>query len=133
MTKDRDLSKLVPIKYQKTLPKLTISPVAYDYLLAESKKMEVEDIDTVLVAVADSAASFASSDYFSHSEWFRRKPLHSFKACALEQEETRVTPVLVLDRAAGRLLAESEVQFDPDYPEQRVLAETRVEFFPTAD
>jgi hypothetical protein len=128
---DHNLTKLVPDKYRKAMPRLTISAVAYDYLRTEAERMEVDDFDAVLVAVADSAASFATSDYFACSDWFRQRTFHSFKACRFTQDEQVVNPVLVLDKASGRLVAESEVSFDPTYPEERVLAETKVEFFPT--
>lgn len=126
----KDISHLIPARYRDSFPKLLISPVAYDELVEAGRKLDVENPNIVLAAVADSAASFATSDYFQTSEWFKRLPRHPFLACRIEQGSVVVQPVLVLETATGLLLSEKEVQLDPDYPDQRVLEETRVEYFP---
>lgn len=127
---NKDITHLIPERFKGSVPRLSISPVAHDELIKIAGEMSLEDENELLAAVASSAASFATSDYFRRSAWFQRMPKHSFIACVLQHEDNQERPVLVLEPKTGLLQSESEVDLGQDYPELRVLEETRVEYFP---
>lgn len=78
--------------------------------------------------VAGSVASFLGSAYLKKSEWFRRQKIHPVKACKVGDN----TPVVALEFADNDTVivrSMSEVELADDYYDQRVVEETKVEYF----
>lgn len=99
-----------------------------------AEELSVSDFNTLLKHIAHSAASFAVSDYFAIEPWFRNQSYHPFKAAKFELNKgTEMETVLVLEAKTGLILAESEVVLPDDYPEERVLAEVKAEYFPVKE
>lgn len=105
-------------------PTLSITPAALAQLESEIKPAKVEQ---VLPYLAGSVASFIGSVYFKRSAWFRDQPRHTIEAVSVTLDGREVRPVLVLEQGVLGTLAEMPVA--EDYYDQRLLEETRVDYF----
>lgn len=126
-----DLTSNIPSKFVKVMPKLTASPKATAKIEELITKYGIADPKSVHDSIAYSAGSFLDSVYFSFSSWFKETPQHAFLAARFEmQDGTIEEPVLILDVRSKTILADDEASLPEDYPERRVLEETRCEYFP---
>jgi hypothetical protein len=83
-------------------------------------------------AIAASITSILSSDYFKHSEWFRRQSIHSVVAFAVRPHQGAdpiyVHRVLLAKGEAGyTVLATDEAALPDNYFDERVIEEVKVE------
>ena len=129
-----DITHHVPTRFAKVIPRLTLSDKASDQLNALASEHGVDDISVIHRSVAHSAGSFRDSVYFLRSRWFQRTPHHPFRAVKFELQDGNVTePILIYDTLHNQLLAEDEVTLPEDYPDVRVLEETKAEYFPSSE
>jgi hypothetical protein len=125
------ITALIPERYRDRVAHLELTPTARSVLEELAEELSVPDVNVLFKHVAHSAASFAVSDYFAVEPWFRNQPYHPFKAVKFELSDgTETEAVLVLEPKTGIIRAEAEVVLPDDYPEERVLAEVKAEFFP---
>lgn len=125
----KDITEHVPPKRRQKGFKYQLSPLAEKELERVAKQMYIDTITDLHKAVADSASSFLTSEYFVSSKWFREQPTHTFRAAELQiPGESPVTPVLVIRPSDGCILSELESPMPEDYHTNRILEETRVEY-----
>ena len=123
-----DLSQYIPAKELKTLPRLSITARANEEP-AEVAAFFAVPIETLYAASAQSAASFIGGEHLRLSPWFQGVNEHTIVVALLTRGSHRMTPVLVLNRATGELKSKTEVELADNYYDQRVIAETYVEYF----
>lgn len=125
----------------KQLGSLQITEAALKQLQSDIHPVSV---DQVLPFIAGSVLGLTGSVYFRRSQWFRSQPRHTIEVCSVKMAEPlpikdgvpdanrqvverEVRPVLVY--AGGTLATQAEMPLPEDYFEQRLLEETRVDYF----
>lgn len=124
-----DLTTIVPPDCRGTLPRLSISPLAE----ATLRKLVDEyglDFNSLVKLTVTGLLTELNQPYYHLSPWFRRQPAHLFMPFQLNRGGDPLPPLRLPYRMEDSvILAPGEIDLPEDYFEQRVLEETRVDYF----
>lgn len=128
-----DLTPYLTAEVQRKIGRLQMSERAAEQLEAILRSHDVAEFCTparFAPIVAKSAASLLTSDYFAHSAWFQRQPVHAVGICLINTGSEQYAPIFHVagSRSAGHVVSTpDEHPLPDDYFEQRLIAEVRVE------
>lgn len=118
-----DITPYIPKEFQTKMPSLEISDAAIEVVA------KVVPPEHAFSSLAYSACTFTDGIHFL-DRWFRETPIHLAEVAKVTADGKDQYIVLAFDHHNRRLLSPDEANLPEEYHAQRLIAETRAEWFP---